>query len=347
MRLISFAHLPNASIKNVGIISKDDILPYEAYIKCQPRAFIHNDGGVCRFFKVPQINVTHISKIIKTIPLGSAIQIYRFHKPEGEAYYLSIRRDIDYKNIFQKHLFDQFTLNPSKRTILRIYEETNKAIDEISEAISGCTLEETEYSESLIPKILMQCEINGYEITAPIVKSNMSYLKVGNDRFATIGSINNMSVIPKARGCLNEHRFLQRVLVSIPSRERLDALKEVTLDNGKMIKELSGDAAQSRKVHVDTVSVDQSIENIMEIRGKICYADASFFIYDKTTEGLETQYNRFYDTMERNNIALYCHTNTSRSAYTTFFPGNEAYGERYSLLFEYFLNMFMMNVVEL
>lgn len=347
MRLISASYLPNASLKNIGIIQKDDVFAYESYLKVRPRAYIHNDGGLVRFFKMETISIAKISKIIKDLPLGSALQIYRYHEIKGEVYYMSIRKDIDYGKAFQKHIFDRFTMNPERRAIVNIYEETNKAYDSISSAIEGSGIEEIEYTESLLPKILLECDIKGQNIGLSSIRSNMSYLKVGIERYATIGSINNMSVIPKARGCLNEHRFLQRMLIIIPSQDRLSKLQEVTISNGRMIKALSNDAAQKRTVHVDTVSFDQSIEGIMEIRGKICYADVSFFLFNKTTEDLEEAFKRFYGTMEKNNISMYCHTNTSRAAYTTFFPGNEAYGERYSLLFEYFMNILMQNVLEL
>lgn len=347
MRLISNGHLPNASLRSIGIVPKDDIFALETFIKKRPRAFIHNDGGIVRFFKMPSIEIANISRIIKNMPLGSALQIYRYHEKESETYYLSIKKDIGYTNIFPKHLFDKFSLNPERKSIVQVYEETNKAYNEIALAIEGCNLEETEYTESLLPKILLECDVNGLDIKVPSIRANLSYLKVGPERFATIGSINNMSVIPKAKGCLREQRFLQRILVVVPTEARLDALKEVTINNGNMIKGLSGEAAKSRTVHVDTITMDRSVEGIIELRGKICYADASFFLFDNSTEELEKNFKATYEALEKHNVAMYCHTNTSRAAYTTFFPGNESYGERYSLLFEYFLNIFMQNVLEL
>ena len=347
MRLISSGHLPNASLRSIGIVSKDDIFALETYIKRRPRAYIHNDGGLVRFFRMPKIEIAPISKIIKTMPLGSALQIYRYHEKEIESYYMSIRKDIDYTNILPKHLFNKFSLNPERKSIVKVYEETNKAFDQITQAIEGCSLEETEYTESLLPKTLIDCAIQGHDIKLPSIRANLSYLKVGPDRYATIGSVNNMSVIPKAKGCLSGQQFLQRIIVVIPNEERMDALKKATIDNGNMIKALSNEAAKNRTVHVDTITMDRSVEGIVELRGKICYADASFFLFDKTTEELEKNFKGIYDALEKHNVAMYCHTNTSRAAYTTFFPGNESYGERYSILFEYFLNIFMQNVLEL
>jgi hypothetical protein len=234
-----------------------------------------------------------------------------------------------------------------KTSLNEVQKLTNDAYESLSTVVADTDAEEIDFLESELPGMLLDCEIKGMKMsTSSDIRANMSFLKTGKKSYATIASLNNMSVIPmNARGCIRDQSFLQRIIVASPSQERRKKLQLLTLDNAKIIQELSGETGKSRKIHVDTLT--DNIESTLGMRGKTLYADVAFFLRSDSMDDLNGKLTAFSEAMERVNVALYCHTNTSKAAYISMFPGNEVYSERYSLQFEYYLNMLIMNVLEL
>jgi hypothetical protein len=357
MRTISHKDLPNSSLKSVGIVPLSDLFPIETYLKCRPRAYIHYDGGLIRFFKMKKAEIAKISKMIRALPEKSAMQIYKHHTPSKDTFYIAFKKDIEYNGSPQTWIFRGFSPNPVRKTLFRIQELMDTAYASLSRVVaeaswktgndgSAAILEEVDYLDSELPGMLLDGEIHDLKLSmSSDIRTNLSIIKIGTSRYATIASLNNMAVIPHARGCLEDKTYLERILVASPSRNRRRKIQSMVIDNGKMIQTLAGEFGKSRNVHVDTIIGD--VSQSIGLAGKILYADVAFMLYSDSTEDLSIQLQGITERMEGRNIALYCHTNTTKATFISMFPGNEVYAERYSLLFEYYLNMLIMNVLEL
>jgi hypothetical protein len=349
MRTISHKDLPNSSLKSVGIVALSNLFPIESHLNYCPRAYIHYDGGLIRFFRMKKAEISGISRMIKALPEMSAMQIYKYHTPSQDGFYLALKKKIEYNGSIQIMIFKQFSFNPVRKMLIRVQELTNAAFESLDRVVAETpvdVLEEVDYLESELPGILLDGRICDLKLSmSSDIRTNLSIIKTGASRYTTITSLNNMAVLPHTRGCLKDKSYLQRVLIVSPSSDRRRKIQAMVIDNAHMIQSIAGEPGKSEKVHVDTIAGD--IGKSRGLAGKILYADVAFMLNADSTANLSSRLQNLTGCMEEKNIALYCHTNTAKAAYISMFPGNEAYAERYSLLFEYYLNMLIMNVLEL
>jgi hypothetical protein len=347
MKTISHSDLPNADLSTVGIVPIESIFPIETYYEAKIPAYIHNDGSMCRFFIVHRIDIASITEAIKAMEYGTSMQIYRYHEPKNEHYFISIRKEIDYKNSTPSSIFKEFNFNPVKIQFKAMSSLMNMAYDSISRVASKMETKETDYLSSDLPHILVDFELKSNIIHSIPIRTNLSYLKLGQSRFGTMASLNNMTVIPQTRKCLSDHTFLQRIVLINPSMKRRGLLQVGTIDNAKLIEALTEKKHSPKK---NEFSVDTLVHNVSEILprgGRIFYADVTWLLFSDSMESLNEKMGKFYSCMEKNNVALYCHTNTTRASYISMFPGNDPYGERYTLLFEHFMHMLIWKALEL
>jgi hypothetical protein len=343
MRTISHKDLPNADLSTVGIIPLSNIFPIEATFLRESPAYIHYDGSLFRFFELSTIEMPGIAQCIKSMDPGTSMQIYRFHTPEKESFFLSIRKEIDYSNVISSSILRKFSLNPVDSQMRSISRLTSDAHRRIGDFISPMKCNETDYLQSHLPGILCSFEIDNGVIHTNQIRSNLSYINIGDCRFGTIVSLNNMSQIPQAGKCLGSHSFLERIVLVSPSEDRQRQLHGGILENARLIDHLS--AKKGTEYSVDTISYGR--DDILPRGGRIFYSDVTFFLFADSITELTDRFKSFYDCMVEHDIVLYCHTNTCRRSYISMFPGNDVYGERYTLLFEYFLNILIGKALEL
>jgi len=348
MKTISHSDLPNADVSTVGIVPISSIFPIETFYAAKTPAYIHNDGSMFRFFAIPRIDIASITEAIKLLEYGSSMQIYRYHVPNSEQYFISVRKEIEYGNATPSSIFKNFTLNPVKTQFKTMSALMSKAYDSISRVVSKVSnTTEIDYLTSDLPHLLVDFELKNNAVVSIPVRSNLSFLKLGKSKFGTMISLNNMTVIPQTHHCLNDHSFLQRIVLINPSMKRRGYLQVATIDNAKLIEALTEKKAPKKE---NQFSVDTLVHNVSEILprgGRIFYADVTWLILSDTMDSLNEKLNKFYSCMENNNVALYCHTNTTKASYISMFPGNDPYGERYTLLFEHFMHMLIWKALEL
>lgn len=343
MRTISHKDLPNADLSTVGIIPLFNLFPIEARYLDDCPAYIHYDGSLMRFFELPSIDTPSLSIAIKSMDDGTAMQIYRHHTPQRESYYLSLRKQIDYSGVIPTSIIQKVSLSPICTQINRISRLTREANESLDEVISKIDHRETDYLQSELPHILFDFNIDKGVVHADPVRTNFSFLKIGESKYGTIASLNNMTQIPQTGRCAGKHTFLERIVLVAPSKERRRQLQESILDNARLIEHLT--EKKGTDYSVDTLA--NGINDIIPRGGKVLYSDVTFFLTAPSMSELIDRFQSFHDCMEEHDIALYCHTNTSRKSYISMFPGNDVYNGRYTLLFEYFLNILMWKALEL
>jgi len=343
MRTISHKDLPNADLSTVGIIPLSNLFPLEATYGTGYPSYIHYDGNLVRFFELDSVDSPSLSQAIKALDYDMSMQIYRYHTLEKEYHFLSVTKNIDYSGLIPNHIFKNFSINPITLELSKISELTSVAYATINHVVSNLKCRETDYLQSPIPHILFDFDLRSGVIHGSQVRTNFSFLKIGDAKYGTIASLNNMSHIPCATRCTSKHTYLERILLVCPSKEQRTKLQYKVLDNANLIEHLT--EKKNTDYSIDTLK--HGIDDIMPTSGKILYSDITFFLFSDSMNSLTERFQSFYDCMEQNDIALYCHTNTSRRTYISLFPGNEVYGERYTLMFEYFLNILMSKALEL
>jgi hypothetical protein len=321
---ISYRYLPNADLRTVGLIPLHYLFPIHSvyYNNNNVPIYIHYNGSIFCFFDASSVDISELAPVFKKLPERSSIQIYKYHTPEKDFYYITLTSEIDYNNTIPRSIVDKFSLNPLKQQITAVNERTRNAYSLLDTVLTSLNLHYMDYLKSDLPKVLFEFKKNGNTIQATPVRTNMSYLKIGN-RYATLASINNISMIPEVNNILNDHTYLQRIVTIIPSQQRQCDLQKRINENSILIDSLSKKRGYENSI--STMGTDV---------GRVVYTDVTFFLSSDSTTSLNNKFERFNSVMSDNNMALYCHTNTTRSTYISFFPGNDSYGERYSIVFE-------------
>ncbi|MBN2434873.1 MAG: hypothetical protein JXK07_06360 [Spirochaetes bacterium] len=263
---------------------------------------------------------TKLASAIKKLPEHSSIQIYKYHKPDKDSYYITLTCNIDYHNAIPGSIFDNVSSNPIRKQIAVVHQRTRNAYSLLEPFLNDLNLCSMDYLTSDLPGILLEFKKIGNAIHAVPIKTNMSYLKIGS-RYATVASINNIATIPEICTILNDYTYLERIVTIIPSRQRQTDLQLLISGNSNLIACLSKSSHYKRNIDTDEY-------------GRVVYTDVTFFLSSDSISSLNDTFSRFNSAMSDNHIALYCHTNTTRSTYISFFPGNDCYGERCSIIFE-------------
>jgi len=271
--------------------------------------------------------MSSIKSAIKTLPVDSAFQIYRYHTPENDSYYMVLSAAVDYINAIPTSIVTGFSINPLRVQTDKIKTILRKSSESLENFISCLSLEEVGYIQSGFPEILFDFELHNNVIEAESPRTNMSFIKIGK-RVGTTVSINNTSLLPEARNILQDMTYLERVVVVVPTQERQRELQSLFLDNLILIDHLSKNDRSD--VSIDTMCKECALPNY----GRVLYTDVTFLLMASSVRELGDIFNSFNTVMNNNGIALYCHTNTTRATYVSFFPGNEQYAERYSPVFE-------------
>lgn len=342
MRTISHKDLQNADLSTIGIIPLSNLFPIESKYGIGCPAYIHYDGSITRFFELNEIDTLKISEAINAMEYNSSMQIYKYHTPEEECYYLSVNKKIDYSDVIPNIIFKNL-LDPISLQMNILNDLTSKAFESINLIVSLIPHIETDYLQSKLPHILIEYELRDNIIHGNQVRTNLSFLKTGIHKFGTIASLNNMSNIPQAVSCIAKHTYLERILLVAPSKEREMQLQLKVMENANLIQHL----IEKRPNDYSADIYSSEANEIIPAKDKIYYSDVTFFLSADSVSELRDRFQSFFECMEYNDIALYCHTNTSRRTYISMFPGNEIYGERYTLMYEIFLNTLIKKVLEL
>jgi len=81
------------------------------------------------------------------------------------------------------------------------------AYDSISSVHRKWKPRKTDYLSSDLPHILVDFELKSNIIHFYTYPNQPVLLKLGQSRFGTMASLNNMTVIPQTRKCLSDHTF--------------------------------------------------------------------------------------------------------------------------------------------
>jgi len=332
-RTISCKDLPNAALGTVGEIPLHFIFPIEATYLTTVPTYIHYNGSIIRFFQTDGIDYPTLASAVRSLDNGSSMQLYRYHTPGRDRFFISLTHTIDYSDAIPTSIFKKISINPIRMQIENTLSMVYKAHSSFNPFLALCGFEEIDYLRCGFPALLFDHTRQGNAVTADPVRTNLSFLKIGESRFATTASINNIAAIPAVRNILEAYPYLERVVAVIPSGKRQEELQAQTLDTTILIDHLSSQyRTRQSEVSVDTLSID--LAEMLPSFGRIFYTDVTFFLTGDSIPALTSGFRKFDATMNDHDIALYCHTNTTRSTYISLFPGNDTCGERYSLVFE-------------
>ncbi|MBN1292376.1 MAG: hypothetical protein JXB48_11100 [Candidatus Latescibacteria bacterium] len=306
------------------------LFPIESVYNASVPAYIHYNGNIIRFFSFTEFDPDNVGKCLSSTPDGSSFQIFRYHTPGNDRYFLSLCGSVEYGNSIPVTLFRKFSFNPLIKESEALHKRIGRTYSLLSKLVDNQPLKETDYLRSELPQLLYDHDSNGNTIKASPVRTNMSYCKIGHNRYATMASINNVSRIPPLRDILTDFEYLERIVVVFPSVQRQKELQSHILDNAVLIDYLARN--NETEISVDTICKDAG--SFLPRFGRVAYCDVTFFLSSGTVNSLSTDFHNFYTVMHDHDLALYCHTNTTRSTYISLFPGNDSFGERYSLVFE-------------
>lgn len=327
MRTITHKDLPNTKLKYIGTAPLNAIFPFETKLRPNVHAYIHYDGSLIRFFRIKEIDIKTLQKAIKCLDYSSSMQIYRYHTPDNDCFYLSIRNEIQYGDIIPVSIIKEFSLDPIGVETNAINDRTNNAFIAQERVVNNFIHTDIEYLDSDLAHTLIDFE-NGNDLVYAIpVKTNLSFIKTGKNRYGTLVSLNNMLIHPLSYNCVRDHTFLQRIVIISPSSKRQQALRNRIHATYQLIEGLKCSDYNPNFNHI--------LSNTEEDR--IFYSDITFYLSSDNNCKLSDEFKIFHEKMIQNDIALYCHTNTTRETYLSMIPGNDVYGIRYSLLFENYL----------
>ncbi len=238
MRTISHKDLPNADLKTVGTIPLWNMFPLETVYETATPAYIHYDGSLVRFFEIPDFDIFQVAEAVSSLGNSTSMQLYRYHKPGEEKFFLSLRKEIDYADAIPTSICKRMSAVPIARELNEIQTLTSSACESLQSIVNCVPHEEIDYLHSDLPHLLIDYELDEGAIDAHPVKTNLSFLKIGEERFGTIAGINNLEVLPRVSGALRDHTFLQRIVLVKPSSLRRTKLIKEAEENSWLIRHL-------------------------------------------------------------------------------------------------------------
>lgn len=346
-KIVTLSDLPNSNTPNIGMIPSHYLFPILGKVNTEPEYMLHSDGSVFQTFKLPDISLQIIGKMLENMPDDSSFQFYRIQESDRVDYYLCQRIEIDYsfiniegKNIFNS-IFSSYMIYERKMEKI-----TRERIEEGKRALPG-EIKIVDTRSNKVYEYLCDYQIDkDFGYTKYPVKSNISAIKTGDLKHSCVLSINNLDALPLCSGILKGKKFLEVITFTKPSKMQRDEIERTIEINKEILKAIRPIEVQNRGYSVDTMKND--INKIVdEISSGIFFVNVSFCLFDVSLQDLRKQYSDFEGTLYKKGIVLYSHSNSARAQYVSFFPGNAVYGEHWNKCYKIFGLMMFSKVMEL
>jgi len=347
MNLLQLKDLPSCVIPNIGDIKSSMLFSQHASIELKNNYFIHKDGGVYQLFDMGGYDFKKINSIISNLKNGTKVQLYKLRMGSLDNYYICIKSPLVYDevNLQLRKMVQNFFFGIDN-AMRKVYQDCIDEIAYLNELNESFT--EVPLQASPIHQYLCDYTFDTYGAVtlSSDIRTNLSYIKSGEKRYTAIMSLNNIAMLPAVHDILNGFDYLQYVNIIKPKRTMST---EIVKEAGKNIGIIGKLKPNKKKNYVRVDTIDDSIgEEFFKLTRGLYYCDVSFIItYKGSLEEFEQYYEEILSRLEQHNLILYQHSNTARTKYIESFPGNGEYGDKYTLITDYFCRVFLNQIFHL
>ncbi|NLG19095.1 MAG: hypothetical protein GX556_17360 [Fibrobacter sp.] len=343
-KLVVLDDLPDSSVPDIGNIPSHHLFPIVGKLETEPEFYLHSDGSIFQTFRMHEFSMQEVGVMLENLPENSSLQFYRINKGESR-FYFCIRIGIDYGHIdlsgkrFFSYFFGShriFGEENEKITRKRI-EAGRKAIPSDSPG-AGMT-------DNDVYNYLCDFEIDdNFPCTKYPVRSNISAILTGKSRHSCIFSINNLDSVPVCNEILKGHEFFEIATIVKPSKDQQAGIEKTIDLNREILAAICPEDSEKRDINVDTMRLDIS-KIVNDIASGVFFINVSFCLSEKSLPDLSKKFNEFEETLYKQGIVLYCHSNSARAQYISLFPGNSIYGEHWNKTYKKNCLMLLLKVM--
>jgi hypothetical protein len=349
-KLLTIKDIPDcADVPRIGVIPAHHLFPVFSLLRTDPPIWIHSDGSLFQLFEIHDFMPGDIQFFMDRLHPGMAFQLYKLQVSGIARFFLSVIHPIayDYLNVTFKDAMKRFFLGVEDIGV-RLSRDTQRAA-----AAIGCfgsdRITPVAWQDSALIPYLVDTTLSGPVPTpAAPVRSNVSALQTGRNRFSLVSSINNVDWVPNAPGILSGMDFLLCLTCVRPLEAQMNAIASMASENHSLLSSLAPRETASGS-RVDTIySEDGETLTGPAAQHGAYFLDATFLLTSsQSLADLNTRSAALQEALGPQGVLLFQHGVSARAQYVSLFPGNAVYGEHYHTAYQSFVFTFGRKVMGL
>lgn len=341
-------------VPTIGTIPGNHLFPIHSMTRTPIPFFIHKNGSVFQLFELAGFKVSSVQSLLDTLEPGCSFQLYTLKQANRKRYFLCLSKDIDasYLDVPFSDAFRLFFAGVDHLKV-RLERQTRAAYEHLITALpENAALLSLTHNELLSFLVDYRLTTSGFPQPISPVKSNLSALLTGENRYSLVSSLNNIDLTPNAAGALSGIDYLLTVSCVRPSKEQNAKILGTASKNSSLLHALAPKDIESRISRVDTIEIEQDQLDFLDSKGTryggVYFIDASFLLCsNKGMSDLNLQYAAFQKLLSGHGILHFTHSTSARAQYTSLFPGNALYGEHFNTAYRPFIFTFCRKLLSL